>query len=62
MKNKGYAEIWSGGGGGGANMVHYGKCVSGVLRGCTGKWVKIRPPKQTHKLNAILHSTDLVPP
>ena len=29
-KNKGYAEIWSGVGGGGANMVHYGKCVSGV--------------------------------
>ena len=29
MRNKGYEKL---GGGGGANLVHYGKCGSGVLR------------------------------
>ena len=59
-KTKGMQKF-GGRGGGGANKVHYGKCVSGVLRGCAGKWVKIRPLKQTHNLNAILHRTDPVP-
>ena len=31
MKNKGYAKF-VGGGGGGANKVHYGRCRSGVIR------------------------------
>ena len=33
MKDKGYAKfgVGAGGGGRGANKVHYGKCVSGVL-------------------------------
>ena len=33
MKNKGYATYFFGGGGEGANKVHYGKCGSGVLAG-----------------------------
>ena len=32
MKNKGYAKFFLGGGGGGANKVHYGECESGVNR------------------------------
>ena len=30
MKNKGYAKLFCGEGGGGANRVHYGRCASGV--------------------------------
>ena len=48
-----------GGGGGGDKLGALWKCVSGVLRGCAGKWVKIRPLQQTHNLLSLYLSSQI---